>query len=122
MKLSFSAKWAPYGVLGLAGATLSICRVWRGDSRQHPTWRHITLNWHSFACRQPGRLYRDGRARWTWHRLRFGFGHGNLYLGCIYLITTFGRQHPPLRYRKFGGIFEWAWQPTMDEYLRERRP
>ena len=113
MKLSLKPEWAPYGVLGLASITLSIQHAWNGDSRRFPTWRHITLHWHSFLCRY--------NSRWTWHRLRFGWGHGNLYLGCLYIITTFGRQHPPLNYAKWGP-FEWAWQPTMNAYLRQRRP
>lgn len=105
-----------YGILGLFDLTCSIQRVWRGDGRNFPTWRHVTIAIRSPLLRQPATLNRNGKARWGWWPLRFGWGCGNLYLGPLFILTTFGRHHPPLAYHRWGP-FEWARQPSMDEYL-----
>lgn len=121
MKISFKfGGWAYLGMIGYLDFTWSIQRRWKDFPGGQATWRHITLGLRSPVCRQPGSLYKDGKPRYTWHRLRFGYGHGNLYLGIVYIVTTFGRHHPPLEYAKYGPI-EWAWQPTMNEYLARTR-
>lgn len=123
MKLKTSADLFRYGVIGYADFTLSIRRAWGPRANTFgATWRHVTLGLRSPVVRQPGRLYRDGRARYTWHPLRFGWGGGNLYLGVVYIVTTFGSHgFPPLRYAGWGP-FQWAWQPTMAEYLKGGGP
>lgn len=120
MKITFKVRTDFCGMRGYLDFVCSIQRRWKGDSTGRTTWRHVTLGLRSPVCRQPGKLYSDGRARYTWHHLRFGYGGGNVYLGVIYIITTFGSSHPPLAYAKWGP-FEWARQPTMAQYLARGR-
>lgn len=119
MKITGKIRTDFLGLWGYFDIGVSIQRIWKGDTR-HATWRHITIGLRSPLLRQPGKLYKDGKPRWHWWPLRFGWGSGNLYLGAIYIITTFGRQYPPLDYRQWGP-FVWASQPTMDDYIGRRR-
>jgi hypothetical protein len=90
-------------VFGYLDFTASILRRWRGDGRE--TYRHVTI-----GLRSPYIVYAEETGLGNrWQRLRFGYGSGNLYLGVLYIITTFGRQYPGLEYRTWGP-FEWARQ------------
>jgi len=122
MRIKFKfGGWTYHGMIGHLDFTWSIQRAWKGDSSDYPTWRHITIGLRSPLLRQPGALYKDGKPRYVWYRPRFGFGCGNLYLGVVYILTSFGRQHPPLKYSNYGPI-ELARQPSMGEHLGRARP
>ncbi|AZO29357.1 hypothetical protein [Mesorhizobium sp. M1B.F.Ca.ET.045.04.1.1] len=116
--LKFKGPKEFYGVIGYLDLTASIHRAWGKDTRRMASWRHITIGLRSPLLRQPGRLYKDGRARWGWWPLRFGYGAGNVYLGLIYIITTFGKSSGQMEYKRFGPL-EWAYWAPYRAYRRD---
>lgn len=94
------------GMIGYFDLVMSIQRQWRGDYRGSPTWRHVTIGLRSPVCYYG--FTSIPRPAWRWFPLRFGYGDGNLYLGILYIVTTFGRGYH-LRYKSFGPL-QWAWE------------
>jgi hypothetical protein len=102
MRVTIKAKTShDIGLYGYFDLTASIQRDWGKNPMNRATWRHITI-----GLRSPI-LYCPKHFGWKWFPLRFGYGQGNVYLGLVYIVTTFGRQGGEMEYRNFGPI-TWA--------------
>jgi len=86
-------------LIGYLDFTVSIKRQWGSENNwtSSPYWKHITIGFRS-----PLLWHWSPFKGFRWYRLRFGYGDGNLYLGPLYVVTTFASSRFGIEYRNVG--------------------
>ena len=93
-----------YGIIGLWDFGVSALAKWSGRVSDCESWRHVTIGIRSPVLVHPKSAATYGQRRVTFWPPRFGHGNGNLYLGPLFVLTTFGEQTRRMSYRRFGPV------------------